>query len=301
MHATPVAVQRAVEADLRRREPRPTLQVVLGMLAFLTAAGVGGGLVGQALGLAPGLAVEGLAVLACYPVLVRWLTRRPVYELSAPGALRELASGAGLGTAYMVLVVAVVWALGGYHVTAVGWDRGFLTGLMLGIGPGIAEEIAFRGILLRVLDKPLGSIWALALTSTLFGAVHLANPDATVWGAVAIAAEAGVPLGAAYLLTRRLWFAIGLHAAWNAVEGGIFGIDVSGSGSGRGLVESTMSGPAWLSGGAMGIEGSVVAVVVGLGLGAWLLALARRRGHVLPARQRTAPVLDMATPAGVAG
>jgi len=312
---TPDRVAATLAGDLARREPRPGLQVFAGLSAFAVATALGTGLVATALtvavhgsptgdttrwfadhpwpGVAVGLLVEGLLMLAFYPALVRWLARRPVYELARAGAARELAAGLGVGAAYMVLVVGVVAALGGYHVVSVGWDTGILTGLALGVGPGIAEELVFRGVLLRVLDKPLGSRWALTATALLFGGAHLTNPDATMWGAVAIAVEAGILLGSAYLLTRRLWFAIGIHIAWNATEGGIFGIDVSGSGSGRGLVRSTLSGATWLSGGAMGVEGSVVAVVLGLALGLGLYAAAVRRGHVLPARQRHGSDVDL--------
>ncbi len=321
MHAlaAPFQVARLVEADVHRREPHPGAQVVLGLAGFAVAAGVGTGLVATMVtvaahgsptaarsgdtsawyaahawpGLAAGLVVEAAIVLALYPVLVHRVAHRPVYELSRTGAGRELAAGAGLGTAYLVLVVLVVWALGGYHVVSIGWDTGILTGLAIGVGPGIAEEIVFRGVLLRVLDKPLGSRGALAVTAGLFGGLHLANPRATWWGAVAIAVEAGILLGASYLLTRRLWFAIGLHTAWNAVQAGVFGIDVSGSGSPRGLVDSTTSGPSWLSGGAMGIEGSAVAVAIGLCAGLWLLRLAGRRGHLLPPRQHSSPTIDL--------
>ncbi len=313
--ATPEAVAPVLEADLRRREPRPAPQVLLGLVAFALAAAVGTGVIGTLVtvavhgspsgdlvrwyaahswpGTAVGLVVEGVLALALYPVLVRRLASRPVYELAVPGAARDLGAGIALGTTFMVLVVAVVWAFGGYHVVSVGWDTGILTGLAIGVGPGIAEEIAFRGVLLRILDKLLGSRTALVATSAVFGVAHLGNADATLWGAVAIAVEAGLLLGAAYLLTRRLWFGIGLHGAWNAVQSAVFGIDVSGSGTGRGLVESTLSGGTWLSGGAMGVEGSVVTVVLGLGLSAWLLTLAARRGMLRPARQRGGEEIDL--------
>ena len=40
--------------------------------------------------------------------------------------------------------------------------------------------------------------------------------------AAAVMVEAGVMLASAYMLTRRLWFCIGIHIAWNFTEGGIF-------------------------------------------------------------------------------
>ena len=145
--------------------------------------------------------------------------------------------------------------------------------------------------MLRLIEGWLGTWWALAITAVFFGAAHLGNPQATIFGAAAIALEAGILLGACYLLTRRLWLAIGLHAAWNFVQGGIFGSDISGTGSGRGLIEARFTGPDLMTGGAMGIEASVVAVVLCTAAGVAMLLAVRRRGLVVPPCWRR-PVLN---------
>ena len=85
-------------------------------------------------------------------------------------------------------------------------------------------------------------------------------------------------LGAAYLLTRRLWMAIGVHFAWTFTQEGIFGVDVSGNEAG-GLIESQLGGPDLISGGSFGVEASIFAIVIGLALGAVFLVLAHRRGN----------------------
>ena len=153
--------------------------------------------------------------------------------------------------------------------------------------------------MLRLIEGWLGTWWALAITAVFFGAAHLGNPQATAFGAVAIALEAGILLGACYLLTRRLWLAIGLHAAWNFVQGGIFGSDISGTGSGRGLIEARFTGPDLLTGGAMGIEASVVAIIVCTAAGLAMLLAVRRRGLVVPPCWRRPPqaTLDGTQPA----
>lgn len=150
---------------------------------------------------------------------------------------------------------------------------------MLGVGPALIEEIFFRGVLLRLLDQRFGSMVALAATSLFFGRAHLANPEGTVAGALAIALEAGLMLGAAFLLTRRLWLAIGIHLAWNFFQGGVFGGNVSGSdlNESGGLFRSELSGPDWLTGGTIGVEGSVVAVLICVAAGLIMLREASRR------------------------
>ena len=225
---------------------------------------------------------------------------RPVIEVGGRGAaLREFLVGLTIGALLMSAVIAVLAMLGSYHVVDVGWSTGILAGLGAGVLAGFTEEILFRGILLRLIEGWLGTWWALAITSFLFGISHLGNAHATVFGAVAIALEAGILLGACYLLTRRLWLAIGLYAAWNFVQGGIFGSDISGIGSGRGLIEARFTGPDLLTGGAMGIEASVVAVVLCTAAGVAMLLAVRRRGLVVPPRWRRPPqaALDGTQPA----
>jgi hypothetical protein len=114
--------------------------------------------------------------------------------------------------------------------------------------------------------------------------MHMVNGFVTgefsYWGAVAIVVEAGVLLSAAYYLTRRLWFPIGLHAAWNFSLAGIFGLRVSGVDPVRGFIQGSLHGPDLLTGGSFGPEGSVVTVALGLALGIALLLKARQKGNL---------------------
>ena len=112
------------------------------------------------------------------------------------------------------------------------------------------EELLFRGILFRWIEEFAGSWAALVMTSALFGLAHIFNPNATWFSSFAIAVEAGVVLGGAYMLTRSLWLPIGLHAAWNFTQGEVFDVPVSGSAV-HGLVQARLSGPPLLSGGSI--------------------------------------------------
>jgi len=136
-----------------------------------------------------------------------------------------------------------------------------------------------RGIIFRIIEESLGTWIALVLSAILFGAMHLGNPNATVSSALAIALEAGLLLAACYVLTRRLWLAIGLHLAWNFTQGGIFGVAVSGT-TPMGILQSTLTGPDFLSGGAFGAEASIFAVVVCTSGFIFVIVKAYRKGHI---------------------
>lgn len=176
----------------------------------------------------------------------------------------------------------VLWLAGAYTITgtaaASGWWHWLLVG---GLAAATAEELALRGVCFRLVEEGLGTWAALALSSLVFGILHLGNPAATAWSAIAIAIEAGLLLGLIYQLTRSLPVCIGVHMGWNVAQGSVFGIAVSGLHAASWLV-SERHGPQWLTGGAFGAEASVVAVGVSLLVSLALLAVARRRGSFLP-------------------
>jgi membrane protease YdiL (CAAX protease family) len=215
------------------------------------------------------------ASAGAYILLVRWLEHRAASELIAPGAARELGWGLLVGAGLFSTTIGLIAALGGYSIDGVESVSVLAAPAAMGIVSGITEEIVVRGVLFRILEEWLGTWAALAISSVFFGMVHLGNPHATVWSALAIAAEAGTMLAAAYMVTRRLWLAIGIHAAWNFTQGGVFGVAVSGNAM-KGLFRSTMHGPSWLSGGEFGAEASALAVVV-CGTAATLLLLKSQR------------------------
>ena len=219
-----------------------------------------------------------LAMLVSYALYVRLVERRAAGEL-ALGQLREGVGGSLVGAAIFSLIIAVLWVLGIYSITGSnGWVTMF-GALWIGLFPGISEELIFRGVLYRIIEESLGTWIALISTSVLFGFAHIANPGATVFSSVAIALEAGLLLGMAYTLTKSLWFPMGIHFAWNFVQGGVYGVNVSGLPTPSWLV-SKMAGPELLSGGAFGAEASLISVVLCLGLFGIFWFLAQRRGHI---------------------
>lgn len=232
-------------------------------------------------GLAGGAAVALLA-LAIYLACRRWIERRANDELPLHALMRELALGLFIGAALFTLMTGIVAALGGIAVQGVGGAGMIWAMLAMAVTSGTVEEILFRGILLRHIEAMLGSWAALVITSALFGLAHLANPDASLFAAFAIAMEAGILLGAAYLWTRRLWLPIGIHAAWNFAQGWVFSIPVSGGAAPDGLLETVRRGPDWLTGGAFGLEASVIAMAVATAAGLWLLWRVMRQNGIRP-------------------
>lgn len=125
----------------------------------------------------------------------------------------------------------------------------------------LAEELMFRGYPFQHLQQGIGSVGAIVVFSAMFGAVHLANPGASLWGLINTILI-GVLLSVSYLRTRALWLPWGIHFGWNFALGFLWGLPVSGLRIFNVMVRTTAKGPQWVTGGSYGPEGSATAVMV---------------------------------------
>ncbi len=227
-----------------------------------------------------------LVIVTAYSAYARFIEKRRATEFSSSGAILESGAGLLLGAVLLSSTIGILAALGIYQVTGSnGWAImfGTLPGFML---TGFLEEVVFRGIIFRIVEASLGSWIALAVSAAIFGLLHLLNHGATLLDAGAITIEGGIMLAAAYMLTRRLWLCIGIHIAWNFMQGGVFSGAVSG-GAQKGLLQAKIVGPDWLTGGSFGVEASVVALVVCAAAGIVLLIAAKHKGQIVqPYRNR---------------
>jgi hypothetical protein len=254
----------------------------LAMIAALVLARLVFGAAGEAVGLPSAVAdvlTAGL-LLATYVTVVRRVEHRTPAELARPGAVRDLRRGALLGAGLFGVTAAILWAAGSLTLTGDVTLSAVWPALAAAALAAVFEELMLRGVVFRLVEQRRGTTIALGFSAIVFGALHLLNPGASLTSAAAIALEAGVLLGAAYVLTRSLWLPIGLHFGWNATQSGIFGSPVSGVDA-AGLFDTKLTGSQLLSGGTFGVEGSVVTVATCLVLAAVVLRMARARGHLV--------------------
>ena len=221
------------------------------------------------------------ALFTLYKLVLRHLGERRHDDLPLAGAARSLALGTLFAFALFSAVVGIAALFGSYRI--VGWGGMGNWAFILfsgGVGAGFIEELIFRGILFRWIEEFAGSWAALFVTSALFGLGHIGNDNASLFSSVAIAIEAGVMLGGAYMLTRSLWVPIGIHFGWNVTQGLVWDVPVSGHAV-DGLVDARLVGDPLISGGAFGLEASVIALVVAGAAGVWLVKRAADKGEVM--------------------
>lgn len=256
------------------------VRIVLGMLCVVVPTGATMFLVHQLVdksmrGLWPQLLAAALCV-AGYRLYVHKVERRGVTEFGARGAGRELGAGLGLGAAMFLAVIGILAAAGTYRVSGGNGLAALLVPSTELILVALFEEILFRGVLQRNIERALGTWPAVVISAVVFGLAHIPNANATA-AAIGVTVVAGLLFAAAYLATRRLWLAVGMHFAWNFMSDAIFSVTTPGH-AGKGVLVGDMAGPSWLAGGGYGVEASVVTLVVLAGFTLGLLAAARRRG-----------------------
>ena len=260
------------------------LTVATVVLYNAAARGLTLGLAGDVADAAPGIKLAGAvagvaAILAFYRCAVGWAERREVTELGLRGAGKDIALGLALGTGLVAAVIAIQWTAGWVAITARPVD-GLALALRDALRSGVLEELVLRLIVLRLLWRAFGVWPAIAGSALLFGALHLANPDASLFAAACLVAGEGVAIGL-YLITGRIWASIAMHAGWNFAQGWLFGAQVSGTDGFTGGPLGTVPVPGvdtLLSGGGFGPEASAAALVVSLLASTAMLHLAWRRG-----------------------
>ena len=203
-------------------------------------------------------------ILGLYAVFVKLFEKHWPTDLSLRQLVPHTLLGLLVGFVFMVLVVCIIVASG---CATVVWDD--FTGveqfsvIMMFLVVAVGEEILCRGVIFRWIDERWGVWVALVVSALIFGWGHIGNDNATWWSSLAISIEAGLLLGASYKWSGSLWVPIGIHWAWNYTQGNIFGLAVSGNGTGDTIFATTVNGPDIITGGAFGPEASIIAVILG--------------------------------------
>ena len=127
---------------------------------------------------------------------------------------------------------------------------------------GGTEEVATRGWLLTRIASRANLPLAIAISSSLFGILHLGNSGVTFLSVLNIVLD-GVLAGLLLVYTDSIWLVVAQHGTWNYVQGNLLGFQVSGTGADASIFSFTMgSGPDWLTGGEFGAEGSIITTLV---------------------------------------
>lgn len=311
--------------DPSQQRPRAGWRLLIAAVVYLLAA-VGAIVATEAILVAGGgpslsaeeisppiLAVMGMTQLVAFGVATVLLglvvDRRTIPDFGLRLSRRwwvDLGFGLGLGAALQTGVFVVSLAAGWIRITDIGvtTDPGasfaaWLVAAAVGyLGVGIYEELFARGYLLTNVaeglagvDRRLAVATAVLVSSGLFAALHVTNPNATIWSTTALVV-AGVLLATGLVLTGEIAIPIGIHITWNFFQGVVWGFPVSGVDTGVSIVAIEQTGPTLATGGAFGPEGGLFGIAAALlGIAATAAWVYRREGKLQIAPELTRPQL----------
>lgn len=224
--------------------------------------------------------ITAVVLLLLYNLLIRYVEANDACKIAPRKDISSIGNGLFIGFSYFIIVTVTMSLCGYYHIKSIQFDwEKQLFSFTLFFLVAVSEEIFFRGILFRMINRRW-NIWAaLVISALIFGGLHIFNDNATLWSSIAIAIEAGSLLGAAYAYSKNIWLPIGIHWIWNYTQGNILGFPVSGEDNVTSIITPEISGPQWLTGGSFGAEASVISAVIGLLISLWFIRKTIQQGY----------------------
>lgn len=136
----------------------------------------------------------------------------------------------------------------------------FVSYIFFFLAVAISEELMARGYVLSTLMEGMNKYVALSTSAFIFAGLHLMNNHIGFIPLVNLTL-AGYLLGIYFIFRKNLMFPIGLHFTWNFFQGAVFGFEVSGHDV-QGIITQNVIGDILWTGGAFGLEGSIVSLPI---------------------------------------
>ena len=225
-----------------------------------------------------------LVALVCTAVFALYEGRRiDSYGLPVSKALgATTAEGALVGIAMSGTVAIGMYLLGGMQVHGLATSGGALAfGALAWLGTnvcvGIAEELLYRSYLLQTLWRSIGFWPASIVIAVLFAADHyFFKTGENVWDVITLV-SLSLLMCYSVLRTGTLWFAVGFHIAFDYMQLFVIGTPNGAQVPVGRLLDVSFQGPAWLTGGVLGTEASLLMYpLIAL---SWLYVWYRFRGQ----------------------
>ena len=180
-------------------------------------------------------------------------------------ALKDFFIGWLIGGALLTTCVIIMYLLEALNFTGFNLSINivirFLILMVLWSIQGSTEELLARGWMFSSISAKHSVYVGIIFSSLFFGLLHLGNDGLSIIPIIDLVLF-GVMACLFMLKTNSLWMVCGIHAAWNCFQGNVFSFKVSGIDSGVAFIDVATKGNSLINGGAFGVEGSLVSVIV---------------------------------------
>ena len=222
-----------------------------------------------------------IVLLVSYYYLFHFYDKRKITELSTKYLLKEMFGGFFLDFITISLSIFILFILGYYQVLSIStthYSMKFFTVLLVA---ALVEDLFHRGLIIRVCENWLGTHLSLVI-GMLVEMQHIFNPNSNLFSLFYYLIW-GFTMSMMFIYTKRIWLPYFFHIGWNFSQP-FYGSNLTGVNDMGSIIQSKFNGPELLTGGAVGIEGSIFAASFLLLIGIILYYLARKEGKIVKSK-----------------
>ena len=222
-----------------------------------------------------------IVLLVSYYYLFRFYDKRKITELSIKHLPKEMFGGFLIGFLTISLFIFILYLLSHYQafsITTTHYSARFFTVLLFA---GIVEDLFHRGLIVRVIENWLGTHIAIVI-AMLVELQHIFNPNANLFS-LFVDLIWGFTMAMMFIYTKRIWLPYFFHIGWNFAQP-FYGSNLTGTNEMGSIIQSKFTGPELLTGGAVGIEGSIFTASFLLIIGIVLYYLAKKEGKIVESK-----------------
>ncbi len=222
-----------------------------------------------------------LVLLGSYSFLFRLYDKRKITELSIKYLLKEMFSGFLMGFLTISLSILILYLLGYYQVisiTTTNYPVKLFTTLLVA---ALIEDLLHRGLIVREMENWLGTNVAIVI-GMVVELQHIFNPHSNLFSLFYYLIW-GFTMGMMFIYTKRIWLPYFFHIGWNFAQP-FYGSNLTGLDSMGSIIQSKFNGSELLTGGAVGIEGSIFTALFLLFIGITLYYLAKKEGKIVKSK-----------------
>jgi uncharacterized protein len=222
-----------------------------------------------------------IVLLVSYYYLFRLYDKRKITELSIKHLPKEMFGGFIFGFSTISLSIFILYLLGHYQafsITTTHYSARMFTVLIFA---AIVEDLFHRGLIVRVLENWLGTNIAIVI-AMLVELQHISNPNFKLFDLLLYLIW-GFTMAMMFIYTKRVWLPYFFHIGWNFSQP-FYGSNLTGANDFGSIIQSKFTGPELLTGGAFGIENSIITLSFLLFIGITLYYLAKKEGKIVKSK-----------------
>ena len=217
-------------------------------------------------------------LLAAYYYLFRFYDKRIITELSIKYLHKEMFGGFFGGFFTISLSIFVLYLLGFYQVSSISTTYYSIKYFTVLVVAALIEDLFHRGLIIRVCENWLGTNITLVI-GMLAELQHIFNPNSNYFS-LFLYLIWGFTMAMMFVYTKRIWLPFFFHIGWNFSQP-FYGSNLTGLNDMGSIIQSKFNGPELLTGGAVGIEGSIFTATFLLLIGIILYYRAKKEGKIV--------------------